>query len=334
MQANITSRYSSGRSIELIASGIPSLDTVLGGGLPLGSIVLLTEDELGIYSDMFLKTYLAQGLVHGDAVFLATPDSNVKTFFESLPAPMESHADEPTVKNTGEPMTIAWRYGNSNSLRDNSKQLSLSNNFTFGKRISPELLNDENIHKFSTSDSEIKDVLETLLQDIQSLARDHNSKVQKSAKRQHLRICLHHLGSFLWCAVQEAIPKFLFKLRCIVAQYPASVIVTLPAMVFHDRKIVSRCCQVSDVVFGLVAIDPTSNPLYSEYTGLFQLHKISPVNSMTPLAEVSDDWAFKLIKKRLLIERLTLPPELDTSTQREQVKDIPSCGSLKKTLDF
>ncbi|KAF6209613.1 hypothetical protein GE061_015361 [Apolygus lucorum] len=164
-----------GRSIELIASGIPSLDTVLGGGLPLGSIVLLTEDELGTYSDMFLKTYLAQGLVHGDTVFLATPETNVKAFCECLPAPMESHADE-----------------------------------------------------------------------------------------------------------------------------------------LADPKIVSRCYQLSDIVFGLVAIDSTSNPLYSEYTGLFQLHKISPVNSLTPLAEVSDDWAFKLIKKRLLIERLTLPPELDT----------------------
>lgn len=334
MQANIKSRFSSGRSIELIPSGIPSLDTTLGGGYPLGSIVLISEDDLGAYSDLFFKAYFSQGLVNDDTVFLASTDGRTASFFDSLPDVQDGLPSDDSIRN--EPMTIAWRYGSSTtSIRESPKQLSLSNNFTFGKRIPADRLKGKCILEWYPGESpNPSSTFDDLLKCIKEHAVDHLAKVQKSGKKSHLRIGLHHLGSALWLESQEQVPSLLFKLRCLIAHYPASVVVTLPPDVFKNPKIVSRCHQLSDIVFGLEAIDAAADPMYSEYNGLIQLIKISPINSLTPLAEITDDWAFKLLKKRLLVERLTLPPELDTSTQREQTKDVPLCGSLQKTLDF
>ena len=46
-----------------ISSGNPSLDEVIGGGLVVGSLVVLFEDNLSQYYNHFLKTYLGEGIV-------------------------------------------------------------------------------------------------------------------------------------------------------------------------------------------------------------------------------------------------------------------------------
>ncbi|BES96819.1 Elongator complex protein [Nesidiocoris tenuis] len=337
LPTGITSRYSSGRSIELLPSGIPSLDSTLGGGYPLGSIVLLLEDELGVYSDMFFKAYLSQGITNGDTIFVGSPHCCNSSFLSTLPGlDVQSGNLKDDAKNY-EPMTIAWRYSSStSSIRDTNKHLALSNNFSFAKRISTDTLIQENVVKFDPADRKTDELetLDCLLEEISSLSSKQAMNNAKSGQKVHLRIGLHGLGSVLWRTEEVRITQFLVKLRWLTAQFPASVLVTVPPDVL-SLKTVSRCRQICDVVFSLLAIDPAANPLYSEYNGLLKLWKISPINCLAPIVEVSDDWAFKLLKKRLLVERLTLPPEMDSSTQREQVNDVPNlCGSLNKALDF
>jgi hypothetical protein len=47
-----------------VSSGNISLDSILGGGLPLGSMVVLYEDSHSQYYCHFLKSYLAEGVVN------------------------------------------------------------------------------------------------------------------------------------------------------------------------------------------------------------------------------------------------------------------------------
>jgi elongator complex protein 4 len=47
-----------------VSSGNPSLDEVLGGGLIVGSLTMLLEDSQSQFYGHFLKTYLAEGVVH------------------------------------------------------------------------------------------------------------------------------------------------------------------------------------------------------------------------------------------------------------------------------
>ena len=50
---------------KLFSFGIPSLDEILGGGVPAGANVLI-EDEIGAEADPFILHFLAEGLKAGE----------------------------------------------------------------------------------------------------------------------------------------------------------------------------------------------------------------------------------------------------------------------------
>lgn len=45
-----------------------------GGGLPIGSILLIEEDKFVRYSDYLTKYFLAEGVVHKHAIFVGSLD--------------------------------------------------------------------------------------------------------------------------------------------------------------------------------------------------------------------------------------------------------------------
>lgn len=47
-----------------------------GGGLPIGSILLIEEDKIGRYAKCLSKLFLAEGIVHKHALFVANLDQN------------------------------------------------------------------------------------------------------------------------------------------------------------------------------------------------------------------------------------------------------------------
>lgn len=47
-----------------------------GGGLPIGSILLIEEDKMVRYSEYLTKLYLTEGSVHNHAIFFANLDTN------------------------------------------------------------------------------------------------------------------------------------------------------------------------------------------------------------------------------------------------------------------
>lgn len=54
--------------------------------------------------------------------------------------------------------------------------------------------------------------------------------------------------------------------------------------------------------------DRESNPTLRDYHGLFYMPKLLSVNSLAPYVPPTLDLAFKLKRKRFLIEKLHLPP--------------------------
>lgn len=51
-----------------------------------------------------------------------------------------------------------------------------------------------------------------------------------------------------------------------------------------------------------------TNPVYKNYHGLFHITKLSAICSLVPYVPPSLDLAFKLKRKKFLIEKLHLPP--------------------------
>ncbi|KAH9251311.1 hypothetical protein BSLG_000789 [Batrachochytrium salamandrivorans] len=65
-------RISAQNGQTLTSTGIPSLDDILGGGMPLGSLLLIKEDRFTGYAMLALKYYLAQGLASQHDVLFAS----------------------------------------------------------------------------------------------------------------------------------------------------------------------------------------------------------------------------------------------------------------------
>lgn len=49
---------------------------MIGGGIPIGSILLIEEDQFGRYAECLSKYFLAEGVVHKHALFVGALDDD------------------------------------------------------------------------------------------------------------------------------------------------------------------------------------------------------------------------------------------------------------------
>ncbi|KAJ1929963.1 Elongator subunit elp4 [Tieghemiomyces parasiticus] len=70
----------------LVSSGVPSLDDVLGGGLAVGSVVLVLADRRTSYAEVLLNYFVAQGLASGHRIHMASADSHPGELLSRLPS--------------------------------------------------------------------------------------------------------------------------------------------------------------------------------------------------------------------------------------------------------
>nr|CAD7197281.1 unnamed protein product [Timema douglasi] len=184
-------------------------------------------------------------------------------------------------------------------------------------------------------------------------------------KRNILRVAVHSLGSPLWRANQQRsdLTLFLYCLRSLLRSSLAVCVVTVPSHLFQARysfvftwgsqftgilpfqdpctiKHCEHLCDVSVRLESFAGSDRETNPALKDYHGFFHINKLPAINTLASHVPESLDLAFKLRRKKFLIEKLHLPPELQESTEREQddILTAPSSGSCggggRRNLDF
>ncbi|CAG9791897.1 unnamed protein product [Diatraea saccharalis] len=342
-----------------ISSGIPSLDHIIGGGLPAGAIFVVEEDVLGSYSKILCKYFLAEGIVSKHALFLASADDDPQETVKALPQPCDVPMDNETTKITEDidRMKIAWRYEGLSQVDS-----SFGNNSTFGhhfdlsKHIDENTIKSSNISYCYLEPSENNNVdgfrnclYSNLVHNIKNIVKKY--KNNKSEDKNILRICIQALGSPIWMAMDCEdgchdsygldLIKFMYCLRILLRDTNATAFITMPSHLFEDDHIMKRLLYSVDNAVRLESFTGSSketNPVYKDYHGLFHITKLSALYSMVPYIPPSIDLAFKLKRKKFVIEKLHLPPELQESSEREQ-DDITStpytCGGFKKKdIDF
>jgi len=137
-----------------ISSGIRDLDRILGGGYPLGSLVMVMEDPEAPHHMDLLRTYMSQGLVNNQPLLYASPSKDPKGFLGTLPHPASSKEDKPTAPDPdqGESLRIAWQY---RKYLENQKNAidDYSNDFDMRKPLERQFLSGRPIDCVSLLDS-------------------------------------------------------------------------------------------------------------------------------------------------------------------------------------
>uniref|UniRef100_A0A7M4FVF8 Elongator complex protein 4 n=1 Tax=Crocodylus porosus TaxID=8502 RepID=A0A7M4FVF8_CROPO len=315
----------------LLSSGVPSLDAVLGGGLAVGTLLLIEEDKYGIYSNLLFKYFLAEGIVSGHHLFVASAKEDPADILKELPAPLLDEVnEEETVfksKESQDYMKIAWRYQNLPKMEASPAASSrFGHYYDVSKTLSPELLQSTKCHHFFLPEEislhpniNICNMTSGYIRLLQSIQRiiyqegfdgSHPQKKQKNI----LRIGIQNLGSVLWgedisCTDNPediySLTKFLYVLRSLLRMSLSACIITVPAHLIQNKAIMERVTNLSDTVVGLesfIGSERETNPLYKDYHGLIHIHQIPQLNSL--ICDVSDtkDLAFRLKRKLFTIE--------------------------------
>lgn len=307
----------SSKSQEYTSSGISSLDAILNGGFPLGAVVLIEEDELRAYSELFVNYFLAEGVANNDHIFLASKDSNPQDIVKELPPAINKR--EEIQENTLEELKIAWRYQENKPIQSSPGGVrnTFSHDFDFSSKLTENAFKSTSLtfwpENFACTN--FHSLFNKIFEDISTKGLWFGHE-KKNIDKKILRICIPSLGSPFWFDEDVPIYQMLLKLRTAVHNSSSVALVTIPTGLL-DPKVVFRCEQISDIVLSLNSLANNTNKQYSEYSGLLKFLKISPINSLSIHVPDDSDWAFKVKKKKLIIEKLHLPPESSITTQME-----------------
>uniref|UniRef100_A0A8C5QL32 Elongator complex protein 4 n=1 Tax=Leptobrachium leishanense TaxID=445787 RepID=A0A8C5QL32_9ANUR len=325
----------------LLSTGVPSLDHVLGGGLAVGTLLLIEEDTYSTYSNLLLKYFLAEGVVNGHEIYIASASEDPANILKDLPAPLTDEMPKPddrkSEKQTSgftedpqETMKIAWRYQNMAKVESlPMSSTRFGHYYDISKTISPEMLQTAKSHSFywpgtflNQEDSLLCSSCEMtcdyyrLLESIQRVIHEGGYDGSNPQKRQKniLRIGIQSLGSVLWgddiCSSEHpqnlhSLTRFLYALRGLLRTSLSTCVITVPAHLIQNKAIMLRVRNLSDTVVGLesfIGSEKETNPLYKDYHGLLHVHQVPRLNSLTCDASDTKDLAFKLKRKLFAIE--------------------------------
>ncbi|XP_066894162.1 elongator complex protein 4 isoform X2 [Kogia breviceps] len=319
----------------LVSTGLPALDQLLGGGLAVGTVLLIEEDKYNIYSPLLFKYFLAEGIVTGHTLLVASAKEDPADILQARPVSSSR---------------FGHYYDVSKRIPQELIEASKWHGFFLPEKISS-TLNEE---PCSLNHGYIK-----LLQFIQNIIYEEGFDGSNPQKKQKniLRIGIQNLGSPLWgddiCWTENgdsncSLTKFLYVLRGLLRTSLSTCIITVPTHLIQNKAIIARVTNLSDTVVGLesfIGSEKETNPLYKDYHGLIHIRQIPQLNNL--IYDVSDvkDLAFKLKRKLFTIERLHLPPDLSDTVSRSSKQDLaesakllgPGCGMTapgKKHLDF
>lgn len=361
----------SGAPALLCSTGIAGIDAVLGGGLPVASLLTVLEDipasKANFTWTALVRCFLAETLASAasdwsrrDSGWIGLIGHDVAGLLESLPkATVES---EPSRDDTASPdMKIAWRYQSlkecdSTVRRADSVLLPvtpLGHSFDLGRKHGelPKLMAER-----------------TLLIDLarldapcayQAVWTAINDAVRKNQRFGLGRLVVGSLGApGYWnctCDTAQCGPVWLMRRVSHLIQetettHPVVVLATIPAAHLSTQSILMHGTEhtppswtaavenVSDAVLELKPLagitrksDPVGgNSLLRDYDGFLVLRKpLRRTSSLRPILPETQNLAFKIKRRRFVVEKFHLPPSLDDTA------GCSSSGNLtSKSLDF
>ncbi|XP_026176260.1 elongator complex protein 4 [Mastacembelus armatus] len=346
----------------LVSTGVTSLDYLLGGGLAVGTVLLIEEDQYDSYSHMIVKYFLAEGVVCQHELFMAAAQDDPDDILQELPHPIlddvviHNPVEQPTLsckcQDSLDSMKIAWRYQNLPKV-----QSTLASSSRFGhyydvsKTMEPDIRQAAKCHRFFlpehlTQSSPAQCLMlgsySALLKSLQEVIHREGFDLANamSKSRNILRIGLHSLGSALWGddlsfhvnpRHRHALTTFLYGLRALLRSSLSVAVVTISSHLIQDRALmgsITRLCDNAIALESFKGSERETNPLCKDYHGLLHVHQVPHLNCLASYLPDHKDLAFKLKRKQFSIERLHLPPDLSETVSRVSRGELAGAATV------
>ncbi|GLB36340.1 putative PAXNEB protein [Lyophyllum shimeji] len=292
----------------ITSTGIPSLDDILGGGLPLSCSLLIAAPDLhSSYGDLVQKYSIAQGLSCGHRVCVV--DENAEAFVKDimwLPRSRQGATTELTVDEDedkprpqdDQKIKIAWRYEQMKPFQTTVSASSYStddycHNFDLTSRVPEAIVGDSlrsgqlsfiDTHPSSPGRTSTSEILRRIV----DLLGPETPEPLSAAPP--LRICIPSLGSPHWGELtHQDILYFLHSLRAILRRHPhvcASLSLAPPVATpsWGGSGWVQKLGWVTDAALTLSAFsaDPSLTALFPNHHGLVQIHTLPAPHTILP----------------------------------------------------
>eukprot|EP00041_Stephanoeca_diplocostata_P017243 m.343894 g.343894 ORF g.343894 m.343894 type:complete len:429 (+) comp20637_c0_seq2:94-1380(+) len=367
-------------------TGLPAFDALLGGGVAIGSTLLLREDLNMRYARVLSKLFLSQGFATDQGIALASAERSPKDVFKILYAQpratdMPSTASKPSGSTDGgdenrssdavslsatgtqstasdsveDPMHIAWRYqnvkrvqseiGGSCSRRNGGNtQASLGINFDISATVdattqaSPPVCHIDlrdpitdgtNVadYPFDADGSRVSrmvpvhqhlyDRVHTFLDDFQGSADGNQHRIARVVI-ETLDSPLMSGGSGIGSRWAFSVVQLVHRIRTLVRNRLAVCLVTVQGSLMPSA-VFGRLLALSDTAVELEGFAGAANEASAalrEYHGFFRILKLPRINSLSCFLPDTLDLAFKLKRRKFVIEKLHLPPDMSETVSR------------------
>ncbi|KAJ3188818.1 hypothetical protein HDU85_004532 [Gaertneriomyces sp. JEL0708] len=357
----------------LTSTGCLPLDTLFGGGIPLGQLLLLKQDQHTAYWRVLMNYFLVQGITSGQSVCVIA--ESAEQILSGLPGIVEGKAedanesvDADSTRELGkaslredEKMRIAWRYQNLSRVGDTMNarhDTAYCHTFDLTKRIEEERLKaagkrvvlvdvDGWMNEGEMNEAKIYDRLVDVIRGV--IEEGGFSLQSTTAPSSLLRIVIPSLGSPSWLPngsspSPKLLCRFLYTIRAILKNAAAVCMISIPTTL--PQVLTARLCHASDACVSLSSFAGVSNPYDTEYNGFFNYEKRWKVGTCVEREGIPGVGAlgFWVRRKRFGIERVGLPAEEEEKGRSQETRrplvDVkrahgPGCGTgAESKLDF
>ncbi|XP_042037283.1 elongator complex protein 4-like isoform X1 [Salvia splendens] len=324
----------------LLSSGIPDLDKILGGGLALGSLVVVREDPEAPHHMLLLRNFMSQGLVHHQPLIYASPASDPRGFLGTLPSPMVSKDDKSRVHETEQEkgLRIAWQYkkyfGEQSSESHKDGKSEYCNDFDLRKPLERHFFSGKQIDCVSLKESADLGAFHERCSSFLSQANQNNGNITGG------RIAIQSLCSpqCEYSNREWEMLSFVRSLKSVVRLSNAVAVVTFsPSLVSTTFSI--RLQHLADTLVSVKAIPDEDKELaklltgYQDMVGLLSVHKVARFNTQVPAILETTTFSMKLQKRRSLVLECINQAPVDGATG-SSYGSSGSCSGSSKTGSF
>nr|CAG4645706.1 EOG090X0ALT [Lynceus sp. MCZ IZ 141354] len=229
-------------------------------------------------------------------------------------------------KTNNDELRIAWRYKNM-ALTDTPEKKHAE----FYDLSKSRVISETDRQRINVWDGQSLD--ENLSTNSNPLFQDLLQKMYQASQSLNpqniLRIVIHGFGSLLWMENDISLSGFLLALKAIVRSTNSVAIVTLSSSTPPVES--ERCYHLADMVMRLKSI--TNDKLNLDFHGILEIRKFARINSLRAFGghDGQSRFGFKVNKKKFVIEKLHLPPDLGTDVD---LLDSSSPTASSKSLHF